>query len=138
VIRTALAVIAGLIVWMVAATALDVLLRLALPGYAAAEPNMQFTLGMMLARLALPGGLPSIAAGFACAWIAPGSRAALPALTVILLGVFLPTHYQLWARFPVWYHLTFLSSLVLLTWIGARLYGLAGKDVEPAGAPAPR
>jgi len=33
---------------------------------------------------------------------------------VILLAAFIPIHYYLWPRFPVWYHLTFLSSLVVV------------------------
>jgi hypothetical protein len=123
-IRPAIAVVVGFLVWMACATALDILLRFTLPGYAAAEPSMHFTFGMMIARLALPGAVPSIAAGFVSAWIARGNRRATVALAVILLLAFLPAHYRLWTRFPLWYHLTFLSSLLLLTLIGAKLYSL--------------
>jgi hypothetical protein len=120
-IRAALGVVAGLIVWVVVATGLDMLLRSALPGYAAAEPQLNFTLGLMIARLALPGAIPSLFAGFACARIARGDRRAIAALAIILVAVFLPAHYRLWLRFPIWYHLTFFGSLVLLTFLGARL-----------------
>jgi hypothetical protein len=82
---------------------------------------MQFTTGMMLARLALPGAIPSVAAGFSSAWISPRSGRAIAVLVVLLLLIFLPTHYYLWAKFPVWYHVTFLGSLILLTWLGAKL-----------------
>lgn len=119
-IRGIIAVVVGLLVWGICATVLDLLLRVALPGYAAAEPHLQFTLGMMVARLALPGALPSVAAGFAGAWIGRGNRLVIAAVAIVLLGAFLPTHYRLWTQFPVWYHLTFLGSLVLLTWLGAR------------------
>jgi hypothetical protein len=112
---------AGLAAWMLCATALDIALRLALPGYAAAEPLLQFTLPMMIARLALPGAVPSILAGFIAAWISRADRRATVALAIILLLVFLPTHYRLWTKFPLWYHLTFLASLPLLTWLGAWL-----------------
>jgi hypothetical protein len=88
---------------------------------------MQFSLTMMIARLALPGALPSIVAGFSSAWIARGNRRVIIALVIILLVVFLPTHYQLWAKFPLWYHLTFLGSLILLPWFGARLKVLLAK-----------
>jgi hypothetical protein len=128
-IRATLAVAAGLLVWAITATALDMLLRAVLPGYAAAEPHLHFTLEMMIARLALPGAIPSIAAGFASAWIARGDRRVVAALVVILLALFLPTHYRLWAQFPVWYHLTFLlGSLILLTLLGARIKSLAFKS----------
>jgi len=130
-IRATLGVIAGLIVWGVVATGLDVLLRFALPGYAAAEPQLNFTLGLMIARLALPGAVPSVVAGFTSAWIARGDRRVSAALAVILVAVFLPTHYRLWLKFPIWYHLTFLGSLVLLTFLGARLAsGVHGRLVE--------
>jgi hypothetical protein len=127
-IRAVVAVMAGLVVWLICATAMDILLRFTLPGYAAAEPQLQFTLTMMIARLALPGAIPSIAAGFASAWISRGNRRVTAALAIILLVVFLPAHYHLWAKFPLWYHLTFLSSLLLLTWLGAKLHMLLPKN----------
>jgi hypothetical protein len=128
VIRSTIAVIVGLLAWGVCAIALNLLLRLALPGYTAAEPQMQFTTGMMLARLALPGGIPSIAAGFTGARIAPGNGRVIAVLIGILLLVFVPAHYNLWAKFPLWYHATFLGSLILLTWIGAKLRALMVKE----------
>jgi hypothetical protein len=79
---------------------------------------------MMVARLALPGAIPSIGAGFASAWIARGDRRVVAALAIILLALFLPAHYRLWAQFPVWYHLAFLGSLILLTLLGAKLKSL--------------
>lgn len=124
-IRALVAVIVGLLLWALCATGLDVLLRLNLAGYAAAEPQMQFTLTMMIARLALPGALPSIVAGFSSAWISKQNGRAVVALVIILLLIFLPAHYQLWTKFPLWYHLTFLGSLILLPWFGARLTALA-------------
>ena len=39
---------------------------------------------------------------------------------LILLAVFIPQHIALWNNFPVWYHLTFLLSLVPLTYLGGR------------------
>jgi hypothetical protein len=127
-IRAIIAVAVGLLVWAILAVALDMLLRLAVPGYAAAEPQFHFTLGMMVARLALPGAVPSIGAGFASAWIARGDRRVIAALAVILLVLFLPAHYRLWDMFPFWYHLTFLGSLILLTLLGARLRSLVVKS----------
>lgn len=120
-IRAAIAVVAGVIVWVVVATVLNLLLRAAMPGYTAAEHELHFTLGMMLARLALPGAIPSVCAGFVSAWIARGNSWVIVTLIVILLAVFLPAHYNLWAKFPLWYHLTFLGSLILLPLLGARL-----------------
>jgi|HubBroStandDraft_6_1064221.scaffolds.fasta_scaffold789033_2 hypothetical protein len=126
-IRSTVAVIVGLFVWAICATGLDLLLRQVLSGYGAAEPQMQFTTGMMIARLAFPGGIPSVAAGFATSWIARGNGRVVLVLGIILLAAFIPAHYQLWAKFPLWYHLTFLGSLIFLPWFGARLQGLLGK-----------
>jgi hypothetical protein len=126
-IRATIAVIAGLFAWGICAVALNLLLRLTLPGYEAAEPQMQFSTGMMLARLALPGGIPSIAAGFTGAWIAPGNGRVIAVLIGILLLVFIPAHYNLWTKFPLWYHVTFIGSLILLTWMGAKLRALMAK-----------
>jgi len=126
-IRSTIAVIAGLLAWGICAVVLNLLLRLTLPGYTAAEPQMQFTTGMMLARLALPGGIPSVAAGFIGAWITPRNGRVIAVLITILLLVFVPAHYNLWTKFPLWYHVTFLGSLILLTWFGAKLRALMAK-----------
>src|SRR5262249_30734360 len=115
-----LAVIAGLVVWMLVATVANLAVRRLLPGYAAAEPTMQFTAAMMAARL-LTGALASLAGGAAVALVSPRSLAAAWVAGLIALVVFVPEHLRLWHVFPVWYHLTFLSSLVPLYLFGAML-----------------
>ena len=126
--RAVWAVVAGLVAWGIVATGLDILLRYTLTGYASAEPQLNFTLGMMIARLALPGAVPSVIAGFVSAWIARGDRRVTALLIIILLAAFLPAHYRLWTKFPLWYHLTFLGSLILLPWLGARIKSLVVKS----------
>ena len=110
----------GLVAWFLVATALNSLLRVSWPGYAQAELPMTFTLAMMAARL-LVGGLSSVGAGLVLAWIA--KRAGIPAkvLGTVLIALFIPVHYTLWDKFPVWYHLIFLASLMPLALLGARL-----------------
>ena len=119
-IRAILAFIVGLVVWLLVASVLNRGLRLGLEGYAAAEPQMTFTHGMMAARLAL-GTLASLAAGAAAMAIAPLSTRASWVLGAFLLVAFIPVHVQLWAKFPVWYHLVFLGTLVPLVLLGATL-----------------
>ena len=120
-LRATIAVVVGIVVWGLCAQALDVLLRFAVPGYALAEPTLAFTLPMMLARLALPGAVPTVCAGLACAWMGQGARGVVTALTILLVLPFAWVHYHLWDRFPAWYHLTFLVSLAILPFLGAAL-----------------
>ena len=120
-VRPILAVVAGVVTWAAIAVGLDLVLRIMIPGYPAAEPDFHFTLGMMLARLALPGAVPSVAAGFVTAWIARSNIRALAGLVIVLLLFFLPGHYHLWEKFPLWYHLTFFASLIVLPLLGAKL-----------------
>ena len=119
-IRNIGAVIAGLVTWVVIATVLDRLMRLAWSEYAAAVPAMVFTLPMMFARLT-EGATTTIAAGFINRLVAraPLWPAAVQGIVILLL--FLPAHHKLWHNFPVWYHLTFLGYLIPLTILGAML-----------------
>ena len=116
--RSILAVVAGLTVWMLVATLLNFGLRAGLAGYTQAEPTMTFTLGMKVARLIL-GALASLAAGAAAGLIAPLKTGPRWVLGAILLAFFIPVHIQLWAKFPVWYHLVFLGTLLPLVTVGA-------------------
>jgi hypothetical protein len=118
--RLILAIVAGIAVWILAVSLLNRGLRLAMPGYAAAEPDMSFTLPMMAARLTI-AALASLIAGAAAGWIELSGRRAAWLVGVLLLAVFIPLHVRLWKMFPLWYHLTFLVSLVPLTVLGSVL-----------------
>jgi len=118
--KTIAAVIAGLIAWILVATAVNLLLRALWPHYHEAEIAFNFTLGMMIARLIL-GALSSICGGFLVAWITKANSAAVNITGVALLVLFIPTHSQVWHTFPLWYPLTFLVSLFPLTMLGATL-----------------
>jgi hypothetical protein len=119
--RTAGAVIAGLVAWAVVASLIDRGLKLGMPGYVHAEPLMQFTLAMKLARLAM-GAATSLLAGIVVGGIAPSSRWAPWIVGLVTLAIFLPTHVYLWNKFPLWYHLSFLVPLVPLVVLGAALW----------------
>jgi hypothetical protein len=82
---------------------LNRLLRLEMAGYLAAESTLTYTLAMLRARLAL-GAVSSLAAGFVVASLAPTSARLPLALGGLLLAVFIPVHYGLWQKFPIWYH----------------------------------
>jgi len=110
-------VIAGLIAWIVLVSALDWGLRNGWHDYAAVEKSMAFTIPMMVVRLAMSAAC-SLAAGFAAARL--DKRAPLIAGTILLL-LFIPVHYNMWDKFPIWYHLTFLTSLPLASLVGGKL-----------------
>ena len=118
--RSILAILAGFVVWAVVATLINLGLRAGLAGYALAEPTMTFTLGMKIARLIL-GALASLAAGAVAGLIAPSKGWVPWVLGAIVLAFFIPTHVYLWAKFPVWFHFTFLLTLVPLVGFGAAL-----------------
>ena len=130
--RSILGFLAGLVVWTLVATLLNFGLRAGIPGYAAAEPTMTYTLGMKIARLIL-GALASLAAGAATGLIAPSKPAVRWVLGAVILALFIPVHIQLWSKFPVWYHLTFLGTLLPLVALGAALARRANKPMERSG-----
>jgi hypothetical protein len=125
--RKVIGVVGGLIAWIVVATILNWLMRVGWPGYAEAEKPMAFTLAMLGGRLVV-GALSSIAAGVVFARITKGAGAAAIALGIVLLAVFLPVHFGLWEKFPVWYHAAFLISLLPLALLGARAAAPRGAD----------
>jgi hypothetical protein len=120
--RTVFAVIGGLVAWTVIVSLINRGIRLALPGYAEAEPELAFTLPMMIARLAM-AAITSLAAGAIVRAIAPASRPAPWIVGLVIAGLFLPAHIQIWSRLPLWYHLFFLVTLAPFVALGAWLSG---------------
>jgi hypothetical protein len=112
-------VVAGLILWVVAVTLLNLGLRHGMSGYEAVESTMAFTLPMLVARLAISAAA-SLVSGYGAATI--GRRRQSAAIVgIVLLILFLPVHYGLLDKFPLWYHVTFLASLPLLSIAGGAL-----------------
>ena len=124
-IRTVLAVVVGVVVWVIVATAGNLLIRGLLAGYAEVEKAMTFSSGMLLARLVL-GALASVAAGAACAAVGRSVRPSVYWFGVLLLALFVPVHVGLWEKFPIWYHVVFLGSLAPLVIVGAKWAGFRG------------
>ncbi len=123
--RTVGAIAAGLLTWIVVATLLNLALRYTWSAYAAVEKAMTFSGAMLAARLII-GAVSSLVAGCVSAWLSRRHLLAAGCLVVLLLAVFVPVHYQLWQRFPAWYHAIFMLSLVAFTLLGAmrRPWGL--------------
>jgi hypothetical protein len=128
ILKVAGAVIAALVTWFFVATVVNLALRALWPHYHEAEIAFNFTLAMKFARLVL-GATSTLVAGFVAAWIDKGRMRAAMLTGMVLLGLFIPGHYRIWDKFPVWYHLTFLVSLLPLTLLGAAVNHRAGRKV---------
>jgi hypothetical protein len=120
ILKIAGAVIAAVVTWFVVATVVNLAFRALWPHYHEAEITFNFTMAMKCARLLL-GAISTLSAGFVAAWIDKGQMRAANLTGVALLCLFIPGHYMIWNKFPVWYHLTFLVSLLPLTLLGAAL-----------------
>jgi len=119
-LKITLAVIAGLVAWILLVTVSGLILRAAWPQYAAVAESMAFTLPMLVARLAI-STVTLLAAARITAFVAPKATTATLLLGAILLAAFVPIHINLWNRFPIWYHLTFLLTLIPLSVLGGQL-----------------
>ena len=119
-VRSILGIIVAILTWFVVATIGNWILRAILPGYSDVEVAMTFTLTMMVCRLVL-GLVSSLCAGFVCAAIAGRSSVAPKVSAAIMVIMFLPVHYNLWAKLPILYHLFFLITLAPMMLIGAAL-----------------
>jgi hypothetical protein len=134
--RSILACLAGLLTWMVVVTAIDRGLRLSLPDYTTAEQTLQFTLSMKWARL-LMGIAASLAAGAVTRWISCSRSGGWAPWIVggVVFAMFVPAHIAIWSRLPVWYHLTFLLTIIPAVLVGAllprHLAGDSNKDYQP-------
>src|SRR6202050_3215763 len=118
--RSILACLAGLLTWIVVVSAINRVLRLSLPNYTAAEQTLQFTLGMKGARL-LMAIVTSLVAGAVTRWISPCSRWGQVIGGGVVRASFLPLDIAIWSKFPVWYHLTFLLTIIPAVLVGALL-----------------
>jgi hypothetical protein len=128
--RTFIAFIVGLFTWIVVISLIDRMLRVSLAGYAAAEPGLTFTVGMMAARLSM-AAVTSLIAGAAVGLVARADKRAPWILGAVLLIVFIPVHISIWHALPVWYHLTFLVPLAPLIVLGAWLTNLKSTNTAP-------
>src|SRR4030088_844747 len=111
--RVVVATVTGYLLWWVIGIAGFLILRNVWHEYALVEPAMAFTLAMRLSRLFV-GVVCGLSAGVVGVLIARRQTLAPWIVGGLLLLQFLPTHYLMRARFPAWYHLFFLLTLVPL------------------------
>jgi len=133
-VRNFIGIVTGLAVWLGIATVAGLIMRETWPAYASVADAMTFTLPMMITRLSI-GAFATVSMGFVTACIAQ-SRVARLIPGLILLIFFIPQHAMLWDKFPIWYHLSFLLSLVPLTYVGNRIARAAIRQRPVAASPA--
>jgi len=121
--RGTLGIVAGLAVWVIVVAVAGVIMRAAWPAYASVADAMTFTLPVMVARLSL-GAMATVVMGSVTTAISRRSMVATLLSGVVLFLAFIPEHISLWEKFPVWYHLTFLVSLVPLSYLGGAIVRL--------------
>jgi len=129
--RSILACLAGLLTWVIVVSLINRLLRVSLPDYTAAEHTLQFTLAMKWARLVM-AIVTSVVAGAVTGWISPSSRWAPWAVGIVVFAMFLPVHIAIWSKFPAWYHLTFLLTIIPSVLVGALLSTRRNKELGEA------
>lgn len=125
--RLVLGIVAGLVAWFVAITAIGFVLHLLAPDVSASLVA-HTTAVAMAERLAI-SFVGSLFGGWLAATIGRGQRAAM-ITGVLMLIIFVPYHLfgrdmqgTIWTSFPLWYHLMFFVSLPLLAILGGRLTG---------------
>jgi hypothetical protein len=133
--RSILTCIAALVTWIVIVSVINRILRVAIPGYTAAEQTLQFTLAMKVARL-LMAAVASLGAGVVARWVSRSNRWVPLIVGGIVLAMFLPVHVAIWSKLPVWYHLTFLLTIVPLVVLGAQLPTATNRDFHRFHQPA--
>jgi hypothetical protein len=63
----------------------------------------------------------TLIAGWVASAISQRRSTAALALGIVLVLFFIPVHAVLWDKFPIWYHLFFLLTLLPLCIVGGRM-----------------
>ena len=117
--RTIFGIVIGVVAWCAVVIGISFLLRAVAPDVNAALVAHTTTVAMA-ERLAI-SFLGSLAGGYLAALIAKDQTAPLIAGLLLLAGWGYFHVMVIWHQFPLWYHLTFFASLLLLSVLGGRL-----------------
>jgi hypothetical protein len=118
--RLVIGIVLGIIAWFAVALGIALAIKQGAPALSAALAAHATTIAMA-ERLAI-SFIASLFCGYFAA-LGSGERSQAPLLAGIVLlagwGYYHVT--KIWHDFPLWYHLTFFVSLVLISVIGGRL-----------------
>lgn len=120
--RRVAGVTAGGVTTVVLALAASAVARGAWPAYGSAEPTRAYSLGMLIGRLV--AGVVCLAAGAAlCTRVARDGGASARVLGALVFALSLANHLRadVWAGYPVWYHVVFLGYLIPVAALAGRL-----------------
>lgn len=119
-LKIALGVIVGFLVWSILWVGFDALLRAVLTSYDESVKAMTFS-SLMLILLLVLSAVVSIISGFIAALISKENSKSPLILGILLLIVGVIVQMGVWDKIPLWYHLTFWILLVPMTVLGGRL-----------------
>ncbi|MDQ3181903.1 MAG: hypothetical protein M3Q33_15470 [Acidobacteriota bacterium] len=119
-LKIALGVIVGFLIWSLLWVGFDALLRLIWTSYDESVKAMNFSSSMLIVPLVL-SAVVSIVSGFVAASIAKENSKAPFILGILLLIVGIFVQIGVWDRIPLWYHLTFWILLTPMIVLGGKL-----------------
>ncbi len=119
-LKIALGVIVGFLVWSILWVGFDALLRAVLTSYDESVKAMTFS-SLMLILLLVLSAVVSTISGFIAALISKENSKSPLILGILLLIVGVIVQMGVWDKIPLWYHLTFWILLVPMTVLGGRL-----------------
>ena len=119
-LRSILAVAAGVVVWGVLWVSANMGLASAMPT-AFDESGLTRAPAILALFILISSGL-SVLAGFLCATIASGSHMKhVTTLALVQLAIGIAVQAGVWTLMPVWYHLIFLGLVIPMHLAGGRL-----------------
>ena len=119
-LKIALGVIVGFLVWSILWVGFDALLRAVLTSYDESVKAMTFS-SLVLILLLVLSAVVSTISGFIAALISKENSKSPLILGILLLIVGVIVQMGVWDKIPLWYHLTFWILLVPMTVLGGRL-----------------
>lgn len=135
-LRISVALLTGCIAAVALALAAAFLGRTLWPEYAVAEPKKAYSLAMLAWRLSV-GALCVAGAAYVATIIARDNGKAAWWLGGLFLAVSLPQHlFRVWADYPAWYHVAYLSYLVPIAGMTGRIaYHCSGGNAGHRNSP---
>lgn len=130
----AFAFVAGTLTAVAIALAATVVARSVWPAYAAAEPSKAYSIAMLVTRL-LVGAICTVSAATVASIVVKDDGRVACGLGALFLLLSLPEHlWRVWAEYPAWYHILYLSYLVPIAALTGRTMSGCGSRITDRSA----